>query len=393
MAKICMLAFSYYAVDSRTRREAEALCSRGDEVDVVCLGEESGEDFNYGCVKLFPITMKKYRGSSNLIYLFKYFGFFVLSAFKLTVLHFKKRYGVIQIHTLPDFLVFAAVIPKLFGAKIVLDVHELMPELYQSKFGVDDRHPLIRFITWMERRCIAFADYALAVHLPHKDILVKHGNPADKIGIVLNLPDPAIFVPNNVVNAPRSDNRFQMIYHGTIAKRHGLEVALRAVALIKQHVSNFEFFVMGEGDDRERVVSLAADLRLGDGVRFSEGSVPLQDIPARIKQADLGIVPMLYDAFTRYILPVKLMEYFWLGIPVVAPKTETMLAYFDETMVRYFEPGNVTELASHILDLYRNPHKRKELVLNANRFNQQFNWENQKAEYFRLVDSLTRRSS
>ena len=387
MAKICMVAFSYYATDSRTSRQSEALIQRGDEVDVVCLKEaEEWMMRNDDGVNFFPISIKKYRGDSHVVYLIKYFSFFVLTFFLLTFLYFKKRYDIFQVHTLPDFLVFAALVPKLFGAKIILDVHELMPELYASKFGLSERHPLIKFITWVERRSIDFADKAIAVHLPHRDILVKHGSPLKKFSISLNLPDPQIF--SRTKNSTRQvDGIFRLIYHGTIARRHGLEVAFRALRAAREELPAFEFHVMGDGDDLERLIGLVKDLELVDCVKFA-GRVPLKEIPSRIMQAHLGIVPILYDAFTRYMLPVKLMEYVRLGIPVIASRTETMEVYFDETMVRYFQPGNERELALHIVDLYQNPQKRDLLARNAEKFNNQFSWESQKKEYYDLMDSL-----
>ena len=387
MAKICMVAFAYYATDPRTSRQSDALIHRGDEVDVVCLKEAAeGMMRNHAGVKLFPISGRKYRGDSNAAYLLKYCSFFVRAFFLLTFLFFKKRYEIIQVHTLPDFLVFAAVVPKLFGAKIILDVHELMPELYSSKFGISEQHPLVKFITWVERRSIDFADKAIAVHLPHREVLVRHGNPLQKFSISLNLPDPQIFTCRQ--NPPRpGDGKFRLIYHGTIARRNGLEVVFRALRTAREALPTLEFYVMGEGDDLERLKGIVKALQLVDCVNFA-GRVPLKEIPSRIIQAHLGIVPIIYDAFTRYMLPVKLMEYVRLGIPVIASRTETMLVYFDETMVRYFQPGNELELAHHIVDLYQNPQKRELLALSAEKFNKQFSWEIQKKEYYDLIDSL-----
>lgn len=388
MAKICMATFSYYATDSRTSRQSEALIQRGDKVDVVCLKEaEKWMMRNDDGVNFFLISIKKYRGDSHVVYLIKYFSFFIQTFFLLTFLYFKKRYDIVQVHTLPDFLVFAALVPKLFGAKIILDVHELMPELYASKFGLSERHPLIKFITWVERRSIHFADTAIAVHLPHRDILFRHGNPLKKFNISLNLPDPQIFT--RPAKSPRYniDGKIRLIYHGTIARRHGLEVAFRALRAARDELPAFEFYVMGDGDDLERLMGIVKDLELVDCVKFV-GRVPLKEIPSRIMQAHLGIVPILYDAFTRYMLPVKLMEYVRLGIPVIASRTETMQAYFDETMVRYFQPGCEIELANHIIDLCNNSQKREFLALNAEKFNKQFSWDSQKKEYYDLIDSL-----
>ena len=383
-----MLAFTHYLTDARVRREAEALAARGDQVDLICCRSKTlATKRVHNGVRLYPLRGLKYRGGSTIAYLFSYFIFFVKSSFLMSYLHLKNRYDVIQVHTMPDFLVFAASIPKLFGAKIILDVHDLMPELYMTKFETDQNHKLIRFIRWVETRSIAFAHKAIAVNVPHRDILVEHGNPKDKFTILLNLPDPAIF--DRSENVQRiSDGKFRLIFHGIIAKRQGLDIAIRAVGKARKDVPNIEFSIIGVGGDRDRLVGMVDEMGLNDCIRFSDGTIPLEEVPLRIKQADIGMVPILNDSFTRYGLPVKVLEYVGLGIPVISSRTPTLEFYFDESMLKYFEAGDETELAGHIIDLYRHPKKRKLLISNADRFNEEFNWDRQRVEYYNLVDSL-----
>ena len=383
-----MIAFTHYSIDSRVRREAEALVSRGDEVDCICCHEEAlKKKRNLNGVRLFQLPVTKYRGGSTVSYLFSYLSFFVQAAFLVTFLQFKKKYHIVQVHTMPDFLVFATLIPKALGAKIILDVHDLMPELYMSKFEVNEKHLLTKFIKWIEQRSIAFAHEAIAVHIPHRDILVKHGNPKEKFTIVLNLADPKVF--GRVENIQRiTDGKFRLIYHGTIAKRHGLDIAIRAVALAKKNIHNIEFSIIGAGDDCERLIGIVDEMGLENCVRLTNGSVLLEEIPQRIMQADVAIVPVLRDPFTRYQLPVKVLEYIWLGIPVISSRSDTLEFYFDKKMIRYFNPGDESELANHILDLHDNPEKREHLVANAKRFNEKFSWDSQKIAYYKLIDSL-----
>lgn len=385
MAKICMIAYTFYSSDPRVRREAEALAGRGDTVDFICL-REAGKAVprDYDGVHLYPLSAGRYQGDSTLAYLAKYASFFLRSFVLVSFLFFKKRYDIIQVHTMPDFLVFAAFIPKLFGAKVILDVHDLMPELYMCKFEAARDHFVIRLITWVERRSIGFAHQAIAVHDPHREALVGHGNPRQKFAVLLNVPDPRIFHRNGET---RSDGRFRLIYHGTVARRHGLEVALKALRLVKGSIPNIEFLVIGGGDDLSRIKGLAEEMDLGDSVRFL-GTMPTDQLPQHLRRADVGVVPILYDPFTRYMLPLKLLEYVGMGIPCVVSETETIRAYFDPGMVRFCRPADERELADGILELYRDPDQRARQVENAARFNASFNWEQQKKSYFEVVDSL-----
>jgi len=352
-----MVAYTRYTSDTRVRREAEALVNRGDVVDVICLREKGEGIERFNGVGLFQVTMGRYRGSSGIKYLAKYFQFFVLASLCLAFLHLKKPYEIIQVHTMPDFMVFVAIIPRLIGAKVLLDVHDLMPELYQSKYGLHESHWLIRFITWTERRSVGFAHRAIAVHKPHLDALVGHGNPAEKFIVLLNLPDPKIFSKRTGAGSA-SDNSFRLIYHGTVAKRHGLRVALRALPHVKEEIKDLTFQIVGVGDDLPYLIELAEELDLADCVSMSEGWLPKEELVPVILNADIGIVPTLNDDFTKYMLPTKLLEYVALGIPVICSRTETVQAYFDDSMIQYVEPGDANDLAEKILDLYRNPGKR-----------------------------------
>jgi len=375
MAKICMIAYTFYSRDPRVRREAEALAGRGDSVDFICL-KEAGKTVprDYDGVHLYPLSAGRYQGDSTLLYLAKYASFFLRASFLVSFLFMRKRYDIIQIHTMPDFLVFTAFIPKLFGAKVILDVHDLMPELYMCKFRSGPRHFIVRLITWIERRSIAYADKAISVHIPHRDALVGHGNAEQKFAVLLNVPDTRIFHRNG---GREADGKFRLIYHGTVARRHGLEVALRAVSNVKRSIPNLEFLVIGGGDDLGRIKKIAAEMDLGDCVRFL-GTMPTEELPQYLRRADLGVVPILYDPFTRYMLPLKLLEYVGMGIPCIVSETETIRAYFSDEMVRFSKPGDERELADGILELYRDPDQRARQVAEAARFNASFNWEQQK---------------
>jgi len=385
MAKICMIAYTLYPSDPRVRREAEALVKRGDTVDFICLQEATvSERQNYKGVQLFPLPVGRYQGTSTFSYVAKYASFLFRSGLLVTRLFFEKRYDIIQVHTMPDALVFASLMPRLFGARVILDVHDLMPELYMCKFASGPNQAVVRMITWIERLSIRFAHKAIAVHDPHLEALVAHGVPRDKLTVVMNVPDPLLFQRNA---EPRSDQKFRLIYHGTVARRHGLEVALKAVRSVKDLITNLEFQIIGRGDDLERISRLAEEMDLGECVRFLQ-PMPTHDLARYLTQADIGIVPILYDPFTRYMLPLKLMEYVRMQVPCIVSETETIRCYFDDDMVRFFKPGDAHELSTSILDLYRNPHVRSRLAANASRFDQAYNWEQQKRRYFKVVDSL-----
>jgi glycosyltransferase involved in cell wall biosynthesis len=382
-----MVAFTDYPVDTRVRREAEALVERGDDVDFICLGTPSlGERRSLNGVALHPVMRFDYRdGSRARDYVRRYVTFQVAALVRVLRLHLRRRYDVVHVNTMPDSLVFSALGAKLLGAKVVLDVHDLMPELYASKFGLGERHLVIRLLRAVERRSIAFADRAIAVHRPHLDALVGHGNPPEKFTIIMNCPDPQLFHPRPA-HAPAS--RFVLIYHGTVGSRHGLDVAVRAVALARHSVPGLELRIIGDGDYFPRVRALVGELGVTDSVHLEQRFVPIDELIPTIREASVGLVPILDDPFTQYMLPVKLLEYVALGIPVIASDTRAIRSHFGEEMLCFTTPGDASDLAAKIVALHRDPARRSRLAAAAVRFNHTHNWEHEKARYLALIDSL-----
>jgi glycosyltransferase involved in cell wall biosynthesis len=384
VTRVCMVAFTDFATDARVRREAEALAERGDTVDVICLrGEGKGPDLQN--IRTHGLSKFRYRGSNPLGYIAQYALFLVYATLVVGALHLRRRYHVVQVHTMPDFMVFSAIVPKLLGAKVILDVHDLSPQLYQSKFNLSESSPPIRLLTWVERQSIAFADAAIAVHEPHLVELVRHGNPRRKFAVVMNAADPSMF-PTRTEAAPKDG--FRLVYHGTISQRHGLEVAVRAVAKAREEIDALEFLVLGDGDDVDRIARLVRELDVQANVTVRRGFVPIEQLAHVLADADVGVVPIYDDAFTRFMLPVKLLEYAALGIPAICTSTETIRAYFDDTMVRFVAPGDAGDLAAAIVELYRDPARRQRLSYGARLFDERHGWGAERSRYYKLIDSL-----
>ena len=381
-----MIAYSEYVSDARIRREAESLAQRGDQVDLICLPHQKApKPTTLNGVRLYPLKFRRYRGSRNWRYVLSYLIFFCGAFLSVTWRHLRCRYDVVQVHTMPDFMVFAAMVPRLTGAGVILDVHDLMPELYMSKFSLGRDHPLIRAIAGVERASVAFAHRAISVHQTHLEALVGHGNPPQRFEVLLNTPDPAVFVSRH---SRRSSSSFKIVYHGTISRRHGLELALRAASLARGKIKNLKLLIIGDGDDLDRVVHLAYELGLDGSVEFTRKSVPVNELPALLADADLGVVPLKKDSFTQYMLPVKLMEYVALGIPAIVTRTRTIEQYFDDNMVEYITGESADELARSIIELHDHSDRRTRMSASAGEFTKRYNWDKQKLVYYRLVDSL-----
>lgn len=389
----CMVVFAYYPLaETRVQRQAEALIEQGYEVDVICIRSKRQEAFeDVRGVKVYRLPVKRSHWLSGFAGRFvAYIYFFILAALKLIPLHLKNRYGVVQVHNLPDFLVFCTLFPKLLGAKTILDIHDVMPEFFAEEIDRPMNSGLVKLMTWQEQTSCWYADHVITVTELWRQSLIERGVADEKSSVVMNLADHRMFHsqvrPQR--NGDSANGTFRLIYHGVQAYRHGLDTLLRAVAKIRDQAPDLRVTLHGSGDYHDDLVRIADELQLNDQVQFSTTFMPLDDLPGFVAQADAGVVPYQNEVFTGGILPTKLLEYTALGMPNIAARTPAIETYFDDKMVKFFEPGNVDQLAECILELYKNKEVRAQLVAESARFNEEHNWPAESANYAKLIDRL-----
>ena len=393
----CMIVYARYPLgETRVQREAEALINSCYEVDVICArvaGEAAMDEYKgvriYREEYCFPVRLAKRDG---LAYQFlNYLRFFISAAARVTRLHKQRPYDTIQVHNLPDFLVFCALIPKLGGVPIILDLHDLMPEFYASRFGQDGSPLLARLIRWQERLACGFADHVITVSEHWREALIERGVPAHECSVVMNVADENIFHWSEA-GRPRllGKDEFRLIYHGTIVYRYGLDLALRAIDQVRHSIPNVHLTIVGVGDYGSTLMQMTQELGLNNHVTIDKLYLA-EELPEIIRAADVGIVPYRNDIFTDGLLPTKLMEYAALGLPAIAARTTAIEAYFKDTMVEFFEPGDVDDLARCIRMLYKNPERLADLAQGSRKFHQRYNWAKIGAEYVALVERLDSR--
>jgi len=385
-----MVVHNYYPLgEPRVQRQAEALVSHGYEVDVICLryGHEPSAD-NVGGVTIHRLPVRRDKKRGLPAQLFEYVTFLVLAFFKLTRLHLRRPYHVVQIHNVPDFLVFAALVPKLTGSRLILDLHDLMPEFFAARFQSDPTSLPMQLVQLQERLSCRFADHVITVSEHWRQSLIKRGMSAKKCSVLMNLADPRIFKkPDGALALSPADGQFRLIYHGTITYRYGLDLLLQAVNLVRGEISAIHLSIIGAGEYVDTLRQMVQELKLSEHVHLGE-VVPVEQLPPLISAADLGVVPYRSGVFTDELLPTKLMEYAAMGVPAIASRTTAIAAHFDESMVQFFTPGDANELAHCILTLYRDRARLAELGANIQSFNLQYNWASQAAGYVRLVEKL-----
>jgi glycosyltransferase involved in cell wall biosynthesis len=375
-------------MDPRVRREVETLTEAGHEVDVICqrYRGESRHERN-GQVRVYRVTSRRARrGAAG--YLLEYGSFFVLSFLLVSALHVRRRFDLVQVNTLPDALVFAALIPRLFGASVLLDLHECSPEFFSSRFGLGHKHPLTRAMGLVEQASIRFSDAAITCTNQMREAFIGRGAAPDKVGVVLNGADEKIYNPSAFAVKQREPGRFVLISHGTVEERYGLDTIIRAMGLLREDIPGLHLLVYGEGSYLDELRRLAHELGLEDRVYFSGSLVPLPDLLRAIATADAGVVAMKRDRFRDLTLCNKMYDFIAMQKPVISSRTRAVEEYYGNSCFLIFEPNDESDLARAIRDLYTDPELGPRLVRQAQEVNDPYRWPRQREIYAATVETL-----
>lgn len=384
-----MMVYSFYESDTRVRRDAEALVRTGNRVDVICLKQEGdlGAQRRLNGVRLIKIMGRAYDEMNPFDYLWRLFRFFFYSMFVLNLLHIRNRYHVVHVHSVPDFQIFAAWLPRLTGSKLILDIHDLVPEFYARKFQVGMDHVIVKGLLKVEKASCHFAHHVITVTDIWKKKL-ERSVPPHRCMVMMNVPDTTLFNPRNF--KIRRSGRFTLVYPGNLAEHFGVDIALQAVALIKEKIPSVLFQIVGDGNQLSSLRRKAEELHLNSHVYFTGHSVPLESVPRWMRNAHIGLVPKRGGMFADEALSTKLMEFAAMELPIVVSRTTASTQYFDERMVRFFRPGDPEDMARAIHELYQSPSLRRAQTRNAKKFFHLHRWERYRSDYLCLIDTLVR---
>lgn len=388
--RVAMISYSFYTHDGRIQRHVRNLVDAGYDVDLLSIRySKKHEPEKREHVNFFYPAIRSYDRKGKQI-MWDYLRFMVSCSGILMRRHFGgSRYCLVHVNNMPNFLVAAARPLRLLGVPILLDIHDTMAEIFQDKYGVEPDSRFVKFLMLEEKWSMERADWVVTTEHTKYDRLGENGLPKDRSCVVLNLPDPDIFdkMYTPQLNPPDA-KEFRLVYHGTLAHRLGVDVGIRAMKLIRDKIPNAVFHVIGDGDQRSALVALAEELGLQDCVRFSDGFVPVTSLPELLAGADLAVLPSRENIATRYMLPCKLLEYVWMGIPCIAVPTHTITHYFKDNGVKYFKSEDPEDLAKLVLQLHGHPQERLEMAQTAQSFYQTHNFESERDRYLNAVNAL-----
>jgi glycosyltransferase involved in cell wall biosynthesis len=389
-----MIVHAYYEEDPRVRREAETLVAAGWEVDVFGLRRPGEEPTAVVAgVNLRRLPVGRHQGAGLPVYLAEYGAFLIRALWAATRAHRRRRYGLVEVHSLPDYLVFAALPMKLVGVPVLLDLHEAMPEFFRSRFPKAANPISYRLLRLQEKISIAFANEVMTVNEPLAERLRKLGIKPERLTVVLNSPDLTLFDPGaHARRAFMADGTLRIVYTGALTPTYELDVLLRAIASVVAARPDLPVTatLYGRGDAQPALEELASELGIADRVAFP-GRIPIDDVPGAVADGDIGVAPTRLDPFTGMSLSTKVLEYAAMEKPVVASRLPTVERYFAPDTLSVYEPGDSESLATTILGVVDDSDDRTARVERTRRRIDELSWTRQADAYKAVVERLTAR--
>gem|GEM_PF-1024758 len=393
LPKLCHIVYDEFPHDSRVRRYTNLLVQSGVETFVVCAGRASSnyEPENAGIVKVYRLPMRKRRSSFGRR-LFEYLTFEVYAFAMASYLFFRHRVKVFHIHNLPDFLVFSCVIPKLFGARVILDFHELFPEFMMQQAPALNADSIpIKILRFQERLAVRFADEVITIHEPARDILYRRnqGNTLKDIHIIMNAVDPGEI--QEVVRSPSSN--FSVFFAGTMNYSLNLELLVEAISKVRElDLSLYEsmhLHLYGDGPALKGVLEKAVNLKVANTISY-HGKVSYAETIKAACKASVCVIPAEKNIYSDLYYSLKLVEMIYIGVPVIAPRLMTYQYYYPESAILYYEPGNAGDLADKIIYAANNPDQMRERAKEALRAYEPYSWAVMSQRYRDVLSGLFR---
>ncbi len=351
--KCAILTHSYIPQDPRSWRQAKTLAGMGWEVECICLrnrGQEREEMIDGVRVIRLPVRhIQKNMGR----YMIEYAAFSFLALLTLARRSGGRGYDVVQVNTPPDFLVFAALVPRARGARIVLDMQQPSPEFFAAHFRKSLRSVSTRAVILVERLSARLAHRLLVSGNAAREAYRKRGIPDSKMTVIPNCCEEDLFRPGRNGAAHRGTDSIRLLFHGTLIERYGIDTAIRAVALLRESRKEVRFDIYGEGEFAGELTELIRSLDLEESVQL-HGYIARADVPEKIAEADIGLIPYKRDIFIDMMLPNKLFEYVATKKPFVVSPIRAILDHFPPPLLNTFDSESPWELAREIIRVVEN---------------------------------------
>jgi glycosyltransferase involved in cell wall biosynthesis len=364
--------------DRRVWQESCALVSAGFRVTVICptgANRDREPEIVIEGVRILRYPLRAATGGPA-----SYVREYTLALWHTLRLAIKvRREGPIDVvHACnpPDLLFLIALALRPGGSRFVFDHHDLVPELFVSRFP--GRRPVLHVLTrFVERLTFAAADAAISTNESYRQVAIDRGKiAADRVVVVRSAPDLTCFTRRPPDDGLRCGKRYLLAYLGVMGPQDGVDYALRALQRLRDEIGRDDFYCvfMGSGDVYDDMVSLSKELDIADIVHFP-GRVSDEFVQRCLSTADICLSPDPLNPLNDVSTMNKVVEYMAMGRPIVSFDLREARVSAGEAAV--YVPGNDELAFAEAIDaLLRDPERRQWMGESArSRVERQLSWE------------------
>jgi glycosyltransferase involved in cell wall biosynthesis len=346
--------------DRRVWQEALSLRRAGYEVTVVCPRGRSQDTET--CAEIEGVSIHRYpletATGGPLSYAREYGAAFWHTTRLVRRLGRRARFDVLHACNPPDPLILTGLPLRRRGAAFVFDHHDLVPELYVSRF--ERRGMLQRATLSAERIAFRAADVVISTNESYRRVAIERGRKApEDVFVVRSAPDTERFRPVPADPAIRHGARHLLAYLGVMGPQDGVDQALHALATLRKQRTDWRAVFVGAGDVFEEMQMLAGTLGLGDEVEFT-GRIPDDDVVRILSSADVCLAPDPKNPLNDVSTMNKIVEYMALERPIVSYDLREARVSADGAAA-YARPNDPTDFARCISELLDSPEIRRSM--------------------------------
>ena len=392
--RVALVTHSVYEEDPRLRRQAQALTEAGFVVDVIALDHaDDPTETRMDGATIVHVPVGRHQGAGLVMYVAEYAWFLLRGGWVLARRHRRRRYDVVSVASPPDPLVFAALPLRLAGVPVILDLHEATPEFFRSRFPKASNRWSQAVLHMAERVSIRAATVSLSVNQARHRRLLDLGHDPDRLRVITNGPSLGRFRPGDHPHRPfMADGVLRLVYTGAVTPLYELDVAVRAVAAVRERRPDVDvrLDIYGRGDAEPVLRALADELGIGERLTL-HGRIQLEDVAAAVAASDVGLSPLSADPFTEISMPTKALEYSAMGKPSIVADTRAAREHFEQDELRWYASGDVASMTAALLRLIDDEAARERARAGAQVRATELSWDLEAPFYVELIRALAHR--
>ena len=374
--------------DKRVWPECLTLKDAGFEVVVVCPQGEPNDTAPFERVDGVEIHRypARFAEGGALAYLREY----ATSLWRMSRLAWRaagrRGFDVVHAANPPDLLLLAALPMKLRGARLIFDQHDLVPELYECRFGGEGL--LYRVARAAERLTYRLADVVIAPNESYRRLAMRRGaKRAEDVFVVRNAPDVSHVRPQEGGQPLRRGPRHLLAYAGVMGQQDGVDLAVDALGRLRTLRDDWHAVFVGDGDVLEEVRELAHRVGVAERIEFTGFVHDPERVRRIVASADVCLAPEPKNPLNDASTMIKIGEYMAMERPVVAfDLTESRVTAGDAAV--YAEPNDPASFARCIADLLDDPARRAAMgAAGRRRIENGLGWEHSQRQ---LLDAYAR---